>query len=90
MKTEVHIQNLKCTGCEQTIMNALRKIEGVDDVSVHVENASVTFKYLSEDLLNEIHAVLSKLGYPVVGDKNPWTKQAKSYVSCAIGKMGAS
>ncbi len=87
MKTEVHIQNLKCGGCEQTILNSLRKLEGIDDVSVHLEDASVSFRYRSEDHLNEVHDTLSKLGYPVIGDKNTLVKKAKSFVSCAVGRM---
>ncbi|MBX2828303.1 MAG: heavy-metal-associated domain-containing protein [Flavobacteriaceae bacterium] len=88
MRTTLYIQNLKCDGCAQSIRKALEKKEGISDVSIHIEEASVTFNYLSKDRIDEAKEILSKLGYPIQGVKNPLTKKAKSFVSCAVGRMG--
>ncbi|GAB5399961.1 MAG: hypothetical protein Aureis2KO_15460 [Aureisphaera sp.] len=87
MTTELYIQNLKCGGCAQTIMNALQRLSGVTKVSVSLENSCVGVHHASEDQLQEIESTLSKLGYPIDGAKNPLSKKAKSFVSCAIGRM---
>lgn len=45
MKTIVHIQNLKCGGCANTISKKLNALDDVSDVSIEVEDNSVTFEY---------------------------------------------
>ena len=87
MKTTVEIQNLKCNGCASTINNKLSTIENINTISVDVENSSVSFEYDTEDTLEIVKKELHKLGYPLVGEDNKLQTKAKSYVSCAIGKM---
>ena len=87
MKTSVEIQNLKCNGCASTINNKLSTIENINTISVDVENSSVSFEYDTEDTLETVKKELHKLGYPLVGEDNKLQTKAKSYVSCAIGKM---
>ena len=87
MKTTVQIQNLKCNGCASTINNKLSGLENLNDVSIDVESSSVSFEYDSEDTLEAVKKELYKLGYPLVGEDNKLQTKAKSYVSCAIGKM---
>lgn len=87
MKASLEIQNLKCGGCANTIITKLNNLSGIDSVIVDNDTNSVDFEYESKDKLNEAVSLLSNLGYPVVGEKNPLTKKAKSYVSCAIGRM---
>ena len=89
MKTTVQIQNLKCHGCASTITNKLSELERIKEVAVDVENDSVTFKYDSEDSLETVKKELHKLGYPLVGEDNKFPTKAKSYVSCAIGRMNS-
>ena len=45
MKTTVHIQNLKCGGCANTISKKLNSLDDVSEVSIEVEDNSVTFEY---------------------------------------------
>lgn len=40
-----------------------------------------------KDALEAVKEKLSKLGYPEVGDKNTVLHKAKSFVSCAVGRM---
>ncbi len=89
MTETVKIQNLKCGGCAHTIKT---KLEGLDDISnvVVVNNTDeVHFDYSEASQIATVVELLSKLGYPVEGASNPITKKAKSFVSCAIGKVNS-
>ncbi len=87
MKTSVTIQNLKCHGCESSIAKKLHQLQGIKDVSVDLNHCTVSFSYETNDGLETVQKELSKLGYPVDGDKNNLTIKAKSYVNCAIGRL---
>jgi copper chaperone CopZ len=87
MKTTLEIQNLKCGGCANTIITRLSALENIENVLVNNDNDTVTFNYKKDDNLSEAINLLSKLGYPIVGENNPLTKKAKSFVSCAVGRM---
>lgn len=87
MEHKVYIQNLKCGGCANTIVSRLSKLEGITNVSVSNDDDSVSFNFLKEENIREVSLLLSKLGYPIVGDSNSIGKQAKSFVSCAIGRI---
>ena len=87
MKTTVQIQNLKCNGCASTIKNKLSELDNINEVSVDVENDVVTFEYDKEDTLETVKKQLHKLGYPLSGEDNTLPTKAKSYVSCAVGRM---
>lgn len=84
----IKIENLKCGGCAATIKKGLLSIENVSDVLVDVANDTVSIT--SENvLIDVIKEKLSKLGYPEVGDKNTIVHKAKSFVSCAVGRIDA-
>ncbi|OSY87001.1 heavy metal transporter [Tenacibaculum holothuriorum] len=86
MKQEIYIENLKCGGCANTIINGLNALEEVENTEVDVEKSLVSF---STELtsLEVVKEKLSKLGYPEVGDKNTVLHKAKSFVSCAVGRV---
>jgi len=86
MKAEIQIENLKCGGCAATIKKGVLSIDGVEEVIVDVENSMVS---ISSEIstLKTIKAKLSKLGYPEVGGKNTLVHKAKSFVSCAVGRI---
>lgn len=86
MKTDIQIENLKCGGCAATIKKGILSLNGVQDVEVDVEKSIVSIASESDNL-EEIKMKLSKLGYPEVGDKNSVLHKAKSFVSCAIGRI---
>ncbi len=86
MKTqEIFVENIKCGGCMTSIKQALEKIKGITKVEIdkEEEKISLTGDYYK---LSEVIDSLNSMGYPQRGD-NSLFKQAKSYVSCAIGKM---
>ena len=86
MKTDIQIENLKCGGCAATIKKGLLTLEHINEVEVNVEKSIVSISSES-DVLENVREKLSKLGYPEVGDKNTILHKAKSFVSCAVGKL---
>ncbi|HRO76101.1 MAG TPA: heavy metal-associated domain-containing protein, partial [Crocinitomicaceae bacterium] len=67
-----------------SIKSALMKIDGVENVSIDKDTETVTIDGTVER--ENLIQTLSKLGYPEKGNNN-LLKKAKSFVSCAIGKM---
>ena len=78
---------MKCDGCVNTIMKNLNALDDVSEVVVEVADNSVTFEYSEAHTLDVVKKTLSNLGYPEDGDVNNLTAKAKSYVSCAFGKI---
>ncbi|WP_242121461.1 heavy-metal-associated domain-containing protein [Aestuariivivens sediminicola] len=89
MEKIFEIQNLKCGGCAKTITSRLNDMAPISNVSVNMVDQSVTFSYQNETDVSVVKEVLKKLGYPVVGDANAVKTRAKSYISCAIGRISA-
>lgn len=87
MEATIYVQNLKCGGCANTITKNVSAIENITNIKVNVEESSITFNYDTEAKLAEVKNKLQSLGYPEDGEANSIGSKAKSYVSCAIGKM---
>jgi|TARA_B110000967_G_C18747066_1_gene490783 copper chaperone len=85
--TAIEIENLKCGGCASTIKKRLSEIDGLNSVDVNLDSSEVILDTDNTELLILVKNKLSKLGYPEVGANNSVLKQAKSFVSCAIGRM---
>ena len=85
--TTLNIQNLKCHGCANTIVIQLSKLNGISDVTVDNEIDAVSFNYSSNTELELATKKLSDLGYPINGEANSLPKKAKSFVSCAVGRI---
>ena len=90
MKTTQYVQNLKCGGCANTIRKNLELLPGISEVSINDEDSSVTFNFENKEAYETAHYKLIALGYPLTEDANSFMTKAKSYVSCAVGRMGAS
>lgn len=87
MKASIIVQNLKCGGCARTITNKLSEMENISEVQVSPNTSMVSFAYEdSNDALNVMDK-LKALGYPSIDSKNTLASKAKSFVSCATGKM---
>jgi len=89
MKTTIEIQNLKCGGCANTITNKLTELNGVSDIAVDVETSKVSFIAKTEEAVKLVKDKLAAIGYPEVGENNSVVSKAKSFVSCATGKMSS-
>lgn len=87
MEATLKIQNLKCGGCANTIITKLGELNHLSKINVDNTNDSVSFNYLTEESFTEAKTLLAKLGYPIVGEKNALTTKAKSFVSCAVGRI---
>ena len=86
MKTqEIFVENIKCGGCMTSIKNALEKIKGIVKVEINLDEEKISLTG-DQYLLSEVIDSLNGMGYPQKGENSVF-KQAKSYVSCAIGKM---
>ena len=86
MKTqEIFVENIKCAGCMTSIKHALLKIKGVAKVEIDKDEEKISLTG-DQYQLSEVLDSLNSMGYPQKGD-NSLFKQAKSYVSCAVGKM---
>lgn len=86
------VDNIRCGGCANTITKALEEA-GFEEVSVDLscEPRRVTVNIVDEAQLALFKSTLIKLGYPLshssVGLVENTVLKAKSFVSCAIGKI---
>jgi len=88
MTLEIQVDNIKCGGCANTIRTKLEEAFETP-VSVDIEQGVVRID-ASEARRQEIVAGLASLGYPETGTAEgieAATAKAKSFVSCAIGRM---
>lgn len=87
MRTSIIVQNLKCGGCANTITTKLSQLENVTNIVVDTESSTVSFSAISSDDALTVKERLKTLGYPSIEDANGMLSKAKSFVSCATGKM---
>ncbi len=83
---EIFVENIKCGGCMSGIKKALLEFKGVKSVEINLEEEKIQIQgnHLNRDAyINK----MDSMGYPEKGN-NTLFKEAKSYVSCAIGKVG--
>lgn len=86
--TTIEILNLKCGGCANTIKKGIVSITGVSEVTVDLETSKVTIDTDDQPVILSVKKKLSKMGYPEIGDANTMLHKAKSFVSCASGRIG--
>lgn len=87
MKTTIFIQNLKCTSCVKTITKKVSQLLNCTEIFVNIDTSSITFNYLDDLDLYLVKECLKDIGYPEVGESNNFSTKAKSYISCALGKI---
>lgn len=85
--TKINIVNLKCNGCANTIKKGLLSLNGINEVNVTLEKSEIQIDSENETVINSAKEKLASMGYPEVGDANTMLHKAKSFVSCATGKM---
>lgn len=86
MIQQIAVENIKCSGCMNSIKTALVKIANVQDVSLNKDTETISINSTSPLDRTEIVTQLAKMGYPEKGNNNLLLK-AKSFVSCAIGNL---
>lgn len=87
-KETIVIDNLKCGGCANTVTKRLQEMDGVENVNVLLKTSTVEIEKEENVTREALIEKLSKLGYPEIGTSN-LVQKAKSYVSCAIGRLDA-
>jgi len=87
MPTKIEILNLKCGGCATTVKNGMLSIEGISEVNIDLERSEVTIDSENDIVVLAAKEKLSKMGYPEIGDANTILHKAKSFVSCASGRI---
>lgn len=87
MKTKIIVQNLKCGGCANTITTKLSQLDNVTNVLVNIESSIVSFVTLNAEDALLVKEKLKAIGYPSIDESNRVLFKAKSFVSCATGKM---
>ena len=86
---QVHVENIKCGGCEKSIIKGLTTIEGLSNIVIDREQQLVSV--MADELLREVLvAKLKSMGYPEHGSVSGLDAElvnVKSFVSCAIGRV---
>ena len=83
--------NIKCGGCANTIKESLKSEFGGVDVDLMQEPRIVTLEIKDEQAELDFRKKMKSLGYPMEDEEmGTFTKgslKAKSFISCAIGKI---
>lgn len=88
-KYTIHVENIKCGGCANTITTKLNKEYEIKSIDVDVENGTLNIESDIE-LKSSITKSLLSMGYPESGSVEGLADikaKANSFVSCAIGKI---
>lgn len=89
MSYMIEVENIKCGGCANSITNKLTALPGIDSVDVDIDEGRITLG--GDESQREIVAgELLKMGYPETGTAEGMkaaAAKAKSFVSCAIGRL---
>ena len=89
MQHRFEVVNIKCGGCARSIERALRADGRIAAVSVDVDAGVVTIDAVAE-AIDGARATLLRLGYPEAGSAEgieALKAKAKSFVSCAVGRL---
>lgn len=90
MQQTFEVLNVKCGGCANTLRKNLATDFGEIHVDLECEPRKITLD-IEEGQLENLKIALRNLGYPLVSDElntlQTLTTNAKSFVSCVIGKM---
>ena len=92
---EISVENIKCGGCASTIIKRLNELDAVSDCQVDIETGVVSLTgddSGTEFNRDEVTQLFLNLGYPESGTAEGLKAakaKAKSFVSCAVGKMSS-
>jgi copper chaperone len=86
---QVEVENIKCGGCENSIVKGINSVAKVANLVIDREKQLVTFSG-EEAIKQTVIDKLRSMGYPekgTVAGLEAGLTNAKSFVSCAIGRM---
>ncbi|SMN01115.1 Heavy metal transport/detoxification protein [uncultured Candidatus Thioglobus sp.] len=85
----ITVDNIKCGGCAGTITKKLNATFNANEVDIDIEQGVIKID-VDDSKRDEVVKVLLGLGYPEIDSVHGFGSakaKAKSFVSCAIGKM---
>ena len=92
MKQTYEVLNVKCGGCANTLKTKLMEEFGEIEVNLEVEPRQITLD-IEASAVPSLREKLKSLGYPMSDEDlstfEGFSTTAKSFVSCAVGKMGS-
>ena len=92
MQESFEVFNVKCDGCASTLKSKLAKEFGEIEVNLEVLPRKITLDMKNKDV-DKLSKALRELGYPLASEEMSFmdstSAKAKSFVSCAIGKMNS-
>ena len=92
MQQSFEVFNVKCSGCASTLKSRLSEEFGEIEVNLEVLPRKITLDMENKDI-DKLAKALRELGYPLadeeMGFMDSTTAKAKSFVSCAIGKINS-
>jgi copper chaperone len=89
MELRLTVENVKCGGCARSIEKALRADPRISAVAVDPAGGLVLIE-AAADVRAQAAATLARLGYPERGSVEGMkaaAAAAKSFVSCAVGRL---
>ena len=90
MKKVLQVENVKCGGCANTLKKALQDDFGDVEVNLETMPREITIE-IEDNQLETLKLKLRSLGYPLSDDELSTLQnvgaKAKSFVSCAVGKL---
>jgi len=92
MQQSFEVLNVKCGSCASTLKSKLAKDFGEIEVNLEVLPRKITLDMENRDL-DKLAKALRELGYPLASEEMSFmdctSAKAKSFVSCAVGKMNS-
>ena len=89
-RSTFEVLNVKCGGCASTLKKKLHPLFGEVEIDLDVMPRKITLDIKREDIPT-LAKELKSLGYPLASEDmsslEEYKAKAKSFVSCAIGKM---
>jgi len=90
MRQTFQVENVKCGGCAATLKNKLLETYGEVEVDLEQMPREITLEVMPEQV-DALRTTLRSLGYPMSDEKlnlfETGSTKAKSFVSCAVGKI---
>ena len=90
-KQTFEVLNVKCGGCASALKKKLFEQFGEVVVDLEKQPRQITLEIREEQQIDELRTALKQIGYPMVSEEMGFVEagsvKAKSFISCAMGKI---
>lgn len=66
MQTTIKVNGMVCNGCENRVQNALKSIEGIEEVKADHNKGEVTITAKEEINIKDVEAKIEDIGFEIV------------------------